>query len=93
MNSIINLHKLSAKDYFKILKESSSSPLNEFIKKIEFHGDSVKIDDESLIKVSNEVVESELGVRALKQILKSMFSEALFSAADGEYRTHNITYM
>ena len=93
MNSIINLHKLSAKDYFKILTESSSSPLNEFVKKIEFHGDSVKIDDETLIQVSNEAVESELGVRAMKQILKGMFSEALFSAANEEYTTHTITYM
>ena len=93
MNSIVNLHKLSAKDYFKILKESSSSPLNEFVKKIEFHGDAVKIDNETLMQVSNEVAKNELGVRAMKQILKSMFSEALFSAADGEYKTHNITYM
>jgi len=92
MNSIINLHKLSAEDYFKILTESSSSPLNEFVNKVEFHGDSVQIDDETLMQVSQEAMDNELGVRAMKQILKSMFSDALFSAVDGTYKTHTITY-
>jgi len=92
MNTIVNLHPLKEDDYYKILTQSESSPLKEFINKINFHGDTVDINDETLQKVSKAAAESELGVRAIKQTLKNMFSDALFSAADGEYKTHNITY-
>jgi ATP-dependent Clp protease ATP-binding subunit ClpX len=92
MNSIVNLYPLHEDDYYRILTESESSPLKEFINKINFHGDKVDISDETLLTVSKVVAESELGVRAIKQTLKSMFSDALFSAADGEYKTHSITY-
>jgi ATP-dependent Clp protease ATP-binding subunit ClpX len=92
MNSIINLYPLSKDDYYKVLTQSKSSPLKEFIKKIEFHGDTVDISEETLQDVAKVAAQSELGVRAIKQILKSMFSDALFSAADGEFKTHIITY-
>lgn len=92
MNSIVNLYPLSEDDYYKILTQSESSPLNEFINKITFHGDTVDITDETLSYVSKVASESELGVRAIKQTLKSMFNEALFSAADGEFKTHTISY-
>ena len=92
MNSIVNIYPLSEDDYYKILTQSESSPLKEFINKINFHGDKVDINDETLQKVAKVAAESELGVRAIKQTLKGMFSDALFSAADGEYKTHNITY-
>lgn len=92
MNSIINLYPLDENDYYKILTQSESSPLKEFINKINFHGDQVDINDETLHKVAKIASESELGVRAIKQTLKNMFSDALFNAADGEYTTHKITY-
>lgn len=91
MNSIVNLYSLNEDDYYQILTQSESSPLKEFINKISFHGDRVDISEETLQKVAKVATESELGVRAIKQTLKSMFSEALFSAADGEYKTHTIT--
>ena len=92
MSTIVNLRKLSENDYFNILTNSKSSPLKEFINKVEFHGDRVEISDATLLKVSMIVAKSELGVRAIKQTLNSMFSNALFDTADGEYKTHVITY-
>ena len=92
MNTIVNLYPLDEEDYYKILKQSESSPLKEFINKIEFHGDQIDISEETLQAVSKVVAESSLGVRAIKQTLKSMFSDALFSAADGEFKTHVISY-
>jgi len=92
MNSIVNLYPLSEDNYYEILTQSESSPLKEFVKKIEFHGDTVDISEETLQDVSKVAAQSELGVRAIKQTLKSMFSDALFSAADGEFKTHIITY-
>lgn len=92
MSAIVNLNKLTQNDYFNILVNSKSSPLKEFINKVEFHGDKIEISDETLMEVSKVAVQSELGVRALKQTLKSMFSDALFHAADGEYKTYTIKY-
>ena len=92
MNSIVNLYPLSEDDYYEILTQSESSLLKEFVNKIEFHGDKVDISDETLLEIAKVATESELGVRAIKQTLKTMFSEALFNAADGEYKTHLITY-
>jgi ATP-dependent protease Clp ATPase subunit len=93
MNTIVNLKKLSVDNYFKILKTSKSSPLQEFINKVEFHGDTVEISDDTLYKVAMIAANSELGVRAVKQTLRAMFSEALFLAADGECKTHIIEYI
>ena len=92
MSTIVNLRKLSENDYFNILTNSKSSPLKEFINKVEFHGDRAEISDATLLKVSKIAVESELGVRAIKQTLKSIFSDALFNTAEGEYKIHVITY-
>jgi ATP-dependent Clp protease ATP-binding subunit ClpX len=92
MNSIVNLYPLNEDDYYKILTQSESSPLNEFINKIMFHGDRVDISDETIKQVSRNASESELGVRAIRQILQSMFNDALFSTSDGDYKTHYITY-
>lgn len=92
MNSIVNLYPLSEDDYYRILTQSESSPLKEFINKINFHGDKVDISDVTLRKVSKVASESELGVRAIKQTLKSMFSDALFNAAEDKYKTHTIAY-
>jgi len=92
MNSIVNLHSLCHDDYYKILTQSSSSPLNEFVNKITFHGDKVDIGDEILHDIAQIATKSELGVRAIKQTLKSIFSDALFNTADGDYTTHIISY-
>ena len=92
MSSIVNLYPLSEDDYYKILTLSESSPLKEFIKKVEFHGDRIEISNETLENIAKIAAKSELGVRAIKQTLKSMFSDALFDAASGEYKTHTITY-
>ena len=92
MQTIVNLKKLSKEDYLQILTSSKSSPMHEFIQKIEFHGDKVEISDEALEDVARVASESELGVRALKQILKGMFRDALFNTADGENQTYRIKY-
>jgi len=92
ISSIVNLYPLSEDDYYKILTQSKSSPLNEFINKIAFHGDKVDINKETLQEVAKMAAESELGVRTIKQTLKSMFSDALFSVADGECKTHTISF-
>lgn len=90
MNTIVNLHPLTENDYYKILTKSESSPLHEFIKKIEFHGDTVDISEDTLRQISKIAVNSKLGVRSIKQTLKSMFKDALFSTPDGEFLTHTI---
>jgi len=92
MGSIVNLKKLNEDDYFKILTSSESSPLNDFIKQIKFHGDQVEITQDTLHEVAKAAARSELGVRSLHQILKKMFQEALFATAEGMYRKHTITY-
>lgn len=94
MSSIINLKKLTTDDYYHILTKCESSPLNEFIKKIEFHGDKVAINDETLYEVAKQASQSELGTRAIKQILKKMFREPLFSAPDERAsKTYQITFI
>jgi len=90
MNTIVNLHPLTEHDYFKILTQSESSPLKEFIKKIEFHGDKVEIQEDTLRQISNIAVSSKLGVRSIKQTLKAMFKDVLFSTPDGACKTHHI---
>jgi ATP-dependent Clp protease ATP-binding subunit ClpX len=92
MNTFINIYPLSQNDYYEILTKSESSPLKEFVDKIEFHGDSVEISDETLKKISIQASKSELGVRAIKQTLKDLFSDALFEAPDGEHKTHKIIF-
>jgi len=92
MISIFNLYELSEEDYYQILTKSESSPLNEFINKITFHGDKVEISEETLHDVSKVAANSELGVRAIKQTLKNMFNRALFDTAEGRYTTHKIVY-
>ena len=77
MSTIVNLRKLSENDYFNILTNSKSSPLKEFINKVEFHGDRVEISDATLLKVSMIVAKSELGVRAIKQTLNSIPNKSI----------------
>jgi len=91
MSSIINLHKLTKDDYYQILINSESSPLQEFIKKIKFHGDRVDISDETIKQVASMAEKSELGARGMKHQLKVMFKDALFMAPEDGIRTHNIT--
>ena len=90
MNTIVNLHPLTENDYYKILTKSESSPLKEFVKKIEFHGDTVDISDGTLREISKIAANSKLGVRSIKQTLKSMFKDALFIAPEGEFLSHTI---
>jgi ATP-dependent Clp protease ATP-binding subunit ClpX len=92
MSTIVNLQKLSEDDYYKILTNSKSSPLQEFINKVEFHGDQVDISNETLLEISKMAADSELGVRAIKQTLNILFTDALFSTADGEFKTHVIKF-
>lgn len=90
MSSIINLKKLTKDDYYEILTNSENSPLQEFINKIEFHGDRVNISEETIKQVARVAEKSELGVRGVKQILKQMFKNALFTAPNDGVKTHNI---
>jgi len=92
MNTIVNIKPLSQDDYYNILKNSKSSPLISFVNKVEFHGDKIDITDETLQEISKIAVKSKLGVRSMKQILKNIFNEALFNAANSEYKTHTISY-
>jgi ATP-dependent Clp protease ATP-binding subunit ClpX len=92
MNTIVNLHPLTENDYYKILTQSESSPLREFFKKVEFHGDKVEISDETIWQISKIAANSKLGVRSIKQTLKSMFKDAMFSSPEGEFKTHQIAY-
>ncbi len=92
MHTIVNLYPLTEKDYYQILTQSDKSPLQEFIDKIEFHGESVIVDDEVIHAVANYAANSDLGVRSIRQILKKLFSDALFLAPTAEHKTHHIQY-
>ena len=92
MHTIINLFPLTEEDYYKILIQSDKSPLREFIDKVAFHGDSVIMDDEVIRAVAKYAANSDLGVRSIRQILKKLFSDALFMAPETEHKTHHIKY-
>ena len=92
MQSIINLYPLTEEDYYTILAQSDKSPLKEFIAKVEFHGDSVIIEDRVIRAVAKYAANSDLGVRSIRQILKKLFNEALFLAPERGNNTHYINY-
>ena len=92
MHTIVNLYPLTEEDYYKILTQSDKSPLQEFINKVEFHGDSVIVDNEVIRAVAKYAAESDLGVRSIRQILKKLFSDALFLAPGTKHKTHHIKY-
>ena len=92
MHTIVNLYPLTQEDYYKILTQSDKSPLQEFIDKITFHGDSVIVDEDVLQAVAKYAVKSDLGVRSLRQILKKLFNNALFLAPGANHKTHHIKY-
>ncbi len=92
MHTIVNLYSLTEEDYYKILTQSDKSPLQEFINKVEFHGDSVIVDNEVIHAVAKYAADSDLGVRSLRQILKKLFSDALFLAPGAEHKIHHIKY-
>jgi len=92
MHTIVNLYPLTQEDCHKILTQSDKSPLQEFIDKVEFHGDSVIIDDDVIQAVAKYAARSDLGVRSLRQILKKLFNNALFSAPGANHKMHHIKY-
>jgi ATP-dependent protease Clp ATPase subunit len=92
IGTIVNLTPLTEDNYYNILTKSDSSPLKKFVTKIEFHGDKVKIPDETLRNIAKMCTQSQLGVRAINQILKTLFKEALFIAPEGECKTHRIHF-
>ena len=92
MGSIINLKKLTLDDYIQVLTHSKSSPLSQYIRKIEFHGSKVNIDSETIYEIAKNASQSDLGVRGMKQILKKLFQNALFNVANGEIVTYEIAY-
>lgn len=89
--TILTLRPLGAKDYFAILKQSKSSPLKGFIERIEYHGDSVQINDEALMKIAQQAAKSQVGARALYKMLYKVFAEATFDAPSPAIKTYFIT--
>jgi ATP-dependent HslUV protease ATP-binding subunit HslU len=90
MNKIVNLNALSEEDYYQILKKSEDSPLSKYIYLVQFHGDDVEISDETIKTIAKEAFNSKLGVRSIDQILRTMFTEALFNAPLQQEMTHLI---
>jgi len=92
MHTIVNLYSLTQDDYYEILTQSDKSPLQDFIDKINFHGDSVIVDNDVIQVVAKYAAESDLGVRSIRQILKKLFSDALFLAPGSDHKIHHIKY-
>lgn len=90
MGSIVNLHKLDEDDLYNLLAKSQSSPLQEYIDKIEFHGCRVEISDETIRDIAKKAAKHNLGARGIRQMLKAIFSDAMFSAPDGKSKTYVI---
>jgi len=92
MHTIVNLYPLTQEDYYKILTQSTASPLQEFINKINFHGDYVEIENKVIHAIAEYAAKSDLGVRSIRQIIKKLFAEALFLAPNPGNTTHYIKY-
>ena len=92
VGSVLNLSKLEKEDYFNILIKSKSTPLSEFIAKIQYHGNFVDIDMDTLEKIAQKAAQSDLGARGLRQILKSLFQDALFDAPSNSGKMYKIRY-
>ena len=56
------------------------------------NNDSDDTGKHTLHQIAKNASESELGVRSIKQTLKKIFKEALFSSPDGNHKTHEILY-
>jgi ATP-dependent Clp protease ATP-binding subunit ClpX len=80
VSTIVNLKTLGREDIFNILAKSSSSPLKKYIEKIEMHGSSVSISEQTLRQIANSAANNPLGVRSIDFILKQIFKDALFDA-------------
>ena len=89
--TILTLAPLDADDYFEILKQSKSSPLKEFVKRIEFHGDSVQVSDDALMAIAKRAAKSQVGARALYKMLYKVFADATFDAPSPSIKTYLIT--
>lgn len=92
VGSVLNISKLNKDDYLNILTKSKSSPLAEFIAKIQYHGSSVDIDMDTLEKIAQKAAQSDLGARGLRQTLKLLFQDALFNAPDNSGKIYKIRY-
>jgi ATP-dependent Clp protease ATP-binding subunit ClpX len=92
MSTIVNLKKFTKDDYLHILTKSKNSPLQEYVDRVELLGDRVIISDETIEQIAKKAEQSQLGARAIKQIIKKMFKEALFMAPNGVDKTHEISF-
>ncbi|MDD2651640.1 MAG: AAA family ATPase [Sulfurimonas sp.] len=92
VGSVLNLSKLSKDDYLNILTKSKSTPLADFTTKIQYHGNFVDIDMNTLENIAQEAAQSDLGARGLRQILKLLFQDALFDAPSRRGVTYKIRY-
>jgi len=86
LTTVVNLQVLDEEDYYKLLTQSQSSPLKSYISKVRLHHSEVDIDDQTIREIAKRAADSQLGVRALKQILQMLFKEALFHAPQQKQR-------
>lgn len=91
LGSIITLEKLDEEDMYSILTQSKGSPLEEFIHRIEIHGDSVQVEDEALRAIAKMAANSSFGVRAIRQILTNVFAKPIFEAPNLDIQTFVIS--
>jgi len=86
LKQMIVLNKLSKDDYYNILTNSTSSPLNDYISKLKINGNDLVVDDELLVKITNLASKSDYGVRTIFSILQNLFEDLLFISP--QYKDH-----
>jgi len=91
INAILNLNPLTEEDYYRILTDGDSSPLQDYIALVQQYGDDVHIPDDALQEICRQAASSGLGARALHKIVYRVFKDILFEAPNPLIQTFMIT--
>ena len=79
IKKIFQLHPLTEKEYFNILKTGKDSPLINYLTLIkETHGKKVTYNDDILKTISKMAVDVDYGARGLEQIIYKLFEPLLY---------------
>jgi len=78
-----SVDRLSVNDYFNLLNSKLESPLNDYLNY--FHQNDIEVDltEDAKMALAQVAFDKELGVRGLKNLLNTIFSEEMFNLANG----------
>lgn len=91
IKQIIIFDKLTKDNYYKILTQSTDSPLNDYINKIKINDDKIIIEDGVLERIAEIASKSDFGARKITQILETLFDDIIFKSPEKKIETFKIT--